>query len=151
VSTATLQVAKSRWRRPEPSGRTVLIAVTCLFLVVVLASPLQTYLNRRSSVSTSVKLQQQLKTQIAQLQQQTALWNDPAYVERQARVRLQYVRPGDTLYTVLGADGSANSASDAQVKAAASAHGPSWNAALWNSVVAAGADKAGADQASTSP
>jgi hypothetical protein len=106
----------------------------CLFLVVVLASPLQTYLNRRSSVAGSVRQQTQLQQQVADLQHQSALWNDPAYVERQARARLQYVRPGDTLYTVIG-DGAASDSAASEAKAVPAGRAPSWNAALWNSVL----------------
>ena len=38
---------------------------------------------------------------MAQLQKLKARWNDPAYVEEQARARLQYARPGDTVYVVV--------------------------------------------------
>lgn len=114
----------------------MMIAAMALFLLVILASPLQTYLGRRASVANSERQQQQLNAQVAQLQHQTAQWQDPAFVERQARVRLQYIRPGDTLYTVLNADGtprtSASTSSSAKVTRAG--HQPNWNATLWTSV-----------------
>jgi hypothetical protein len=112
-----------------------MITAMALFLVVVLASPLQTYLNRRDAVASSIHQQQQLNQQVAQLQHQSDQWNDPAFVEREARVRLQYVRPGDTLYTVLNADGTPKSSAKASsTSVTRTGHPPSWNSTLWASV-----------------
>ncbi len=100
------------WRRPgwahapKLTGRRMMVAAMALFLVVVLASPFQTYLSRRASVAASERQQQQLNAQLAELKHQSEQWQDPAFVARQARIRLQYIRPGDTLYTVLDAHGN---------------------------------------------
>lgn len=116
----------------------MVILAMALFLVVVLASPLQTYLNRRASLAASQKQQQRLAQQVDQLQQQSAQWNDPAYIEREARVRLQYVRPGDTLYTVLNPDGTPRSnAKSTSGSAKRSVHDGTWNGNLWSSVKSA--------------
>jgi hypothetical protein len=114
----------------------MMVAAMALFLVVVLASPFQTYLSRRASVAASERQQQQLNTQLAELKHQSEQWQDPAYVARQARIRLQYIRPGDTLYTVLDAHGNPI---EAPAPAAAEKvrkvdHRPSWNSLLWTSV-----------------
>jgi cell division protein FtsB len=123
-------------RRPRLTGRGMLVAAMALFLVVILASPFQTYLNRRASVASSERQQQQLNARVAQLQHETEQWNDPAFLERQARVRLQYIRPGDTLYTVLDANGNPLSppASAATEKVTRTGSRPSWNTTLWASV-----------------
>jgi cell division protein FtsB len=124
-----------RVRRPQLTGRNMMITAMALFLVVVLASPLQTYLNRRDSLAAARRQQQQLSQQVVQLQHQSDQWNDPAFVEREARIRLQYVRPGDTLYTVLNADGTARAASKPGSETTQrSAHQPSWSSTLWSSV-----------------
>jgi cell division protein FtsB len=122
--------------RPRLTGRGMLVAAMALFLVVILASPFQTYLNRRASVASSERQQQQLNARVAQLQHETEQWNDPAFLERQARVRLQYIRPGDTLYTVLDANGNPLSppASAATEKVTRTGSRPSWNTTLWASV-----------------
>jgi cell division protein FtsB len=138
----TVKLRGVRLRRPQLSGRSMMIAAMGLFLVVILASPLQTYLNRRDSVAASQRQQEQLKDHVAQLQQQTAQWNDPNYVERQARARLQYIRPGDTLYTVLNADGTPRpTPSSTTAQLARSGHQQSWNSTLWSSVQAADSAK----------
>jgi hypothetical protein len=121
----------------------MLITAMALFLVVLLASPLQTYLNRRDTLAGQRKEQTQLAQQVAALQQQTAQWSDPAFVEREARARLQYVRPGDTLYTVLNADGTARSAAKSNADVVPKTQQASWSSTLWSSVQEAdGVDKA---------
>jgi cell division protein FtsB len=130
-------MAAVRLRRPRLTGRTMMVAAMALFLVVILASPFQTYLSRRASVSTSQKQQRDLNQKVAQLQAQNDLWRDPAYVERQARARLQYIRPGDTLYTVLDAQGQPLKPAEptaAPAKVAKAERRPSWNSQLWSSV-----------------
>jgi cell division protein FtsB len=121
--------------RPQLTGRTMMIAAMTLFLVVILASPLQTYLTRRETMSQAVKQQQDLKDHVAQLQHERDQWNDPAYVQREARARLQYIKPGDTMYTVLNPDGTPRSdTSGAPEAVQRSGHRPSWNSTLWGSV-----------------
>ena len=121
---------------PKLTGRQMMVAAMALFLVVVLASPFQTYLSRRASVAASERQQQQLNARLAELEHQSAQWQDPAFVARQARIRLQYIRPGDTLYTVLDAHGNplGPPAQPAPEKVARADHRPSWNAVLWDSV-----------------
>jgi len=128
---------RARLRRPRLTGRTMLLAAMALLLVVILAPALQTYLNRRASVSSAAKQQRELAAKVAQLQGENNLWQDPAYVERQARARLQYIRPGDTLYSVLDAQGKPLTPSTPQAapaKVTGKSRLPTWNAALWSSV-----------------
>ncbi|GAA2171810.1 hypothetical protein GCM10009846_07140 [Agrococcus versicolor] len=62
-----------------------------------------------------------LQAQVAQQEQsvddlgdEVAQWDDPAYIEAQARDRLFYVYPGETAYVVIDDRGPAESAEDAQ-------------------------------------
>ena len=123
-------------RLPRLTGRRMMVAAMALFLVVVLASPFQTYLSRRASVASSVRQQQQLNAHLAELRHESEQWQDPGFVARQARIRLQYIQPGDTLYTVLDAHGDPIEppASAATEKVARAGHRPSWNSTLWTSV-----------------
>jgi cell division protein FtsB len=125
-----------RTGRPRLTGRTMMVAAMALFLVVILASPFQTYLNRRASVAGAARQQRAIAARVAQLQAENDLWRDPAYVERQARVRLQYIRPGDTLYTVLNAQGQPLQPAEPAAPAAkvTSTRQAAWNAMLWSSV-----------------
>ena len=134
---AVQRIGRPDWlRMPKLTGRRMMVAAMVLFLAVVLASPFQTYLSRRASVASSERQEQQLNAHLAELQREAEQWQDPAFVAREARIRLQYVRPGDTLYTVLNAQGQPLEApaSAATEKVAQSNHRPSWNSTLWNSV-----------------
>lgn len=65
---------------------------------------LRAYLQQRAeyaALSERITLQEQ---SIGQLQAQLKQWDDPAYVEQQARDRLKFVRPGETSYQVIGAE-----------------------------------------------
>ena len=121
----------------------MLVSAMALFLLIILASPFQTYLSRRASVANSQRQQQQLAAHVAQLQAEASQWKDPAYIERQARVRLQYIRPGDTLYTVLNSAGQPleTPAPATGSKVVRTGHQPSWNSTLWSSVSVADSTK----------
>jgi cell division protein FtsB len=137
MTSPALGRTRIRLRRPRLTGRTMMVAAMALFLVVILASPFQTYLGRRASVAGSERQQRELAARVAQLQAQNNLWQDPAYVERQARVRLQYIRPGDTLYTVLNAQGQPlepASGPAEPAKVVKTGRQPSWNTVLWSSI-----------------
>lgn len=137
ASSGTVGGARVRLKRPRFTGRTMMVAAMALFLLVILAPAFQTYLNRRASVANSEKQQRELAAKVAQLQGQNDLWKDPAYVERQARVRLQYIRPGDTLYTVLDAQGQPLAPATPEAppaKVTKADRTPAWNTMLWSSV-----------------
>ena len=127
-------------KRPPTTRRTrytaraaVLLLVFCA-LVLALAYPLQQYVAQNSQLS---KLQQQNDDQrkhVAQLQQQLSDWQDPAYVEIQARLRLHFVLPGETGLTLRGA-APATSGPDGPPNPAGA--DTSWYGQLWNSVATA--------------
>jgi cell division protein FtsB len=84
------------------------------------------------------KIAQQRAT-VAALQLEKRQWNDPAYVEQQARQRLKFVRVGDKSFTVI--DGEAATVPTGGARIAAPAQGPAtgvpWYGQLWQSVVIA--------------
>ncbi|MEP6981880.1 MAG: septum formation initiator family protein [Nakamurella sp.] len=111
------------------------IAVFGLVLAVVvvsLAYPLKNYLAQRADLAAAVEQQHQLDQRIAELQIQQAALDDPNYITAEAKRRLQYVKPGDTVYVVqapaLDAAGSAAAGS-----ANAAPSGP-WYATLWDTL-----------------
>jgi cell division protein FtsB len=126
-----------RIRRPV-TGRALVLGGVVVLLVVLLASPLHRYLAARSALQQSEQQRTTSQQQLQQLQQQNNQLSDPAYIEQQARIRLQYAMPGDTVYTVVhpgqqsGIDSSAGK-STGQTKVP----GDTWNRRLWGSVRAA--------------
>ena len=74
------------------------------------------------------------------LQHQLALWKDPLYVERQARARLQYARPGDTVYEVVNPKNVIEDPSRQQDAPVATTAGPtSWQTRAWTTLQVADA------------
>jgi len=75
-------------------------------LVVSYASSLKAYLQQRHDIdSLKSQIVEREKT-IADLQDQKDRWNDPAYIEEQAREKFGYVMPGETAYVALDANGN---------------------------------------------
>ena len=91
--------------RSRLTGRAAVLVLVMAVLTVSYASSLRAYLQQRSHIND-------LKSQIAlheanidTLESEKDRWEDPAYVEQQARQRLGYVMPGEKTYLVLGEDG----------------------------------------------
>jgi cell division protein FtsB len=91
--------------RSRLTGRAAILVLVVAVLTVSYASSMRAFLQQRSHINT-------LKTQIADreasieaLESEKRRWDDPAYVEQQARQRLGYVMPGERTYLVLDQNG----------------------------------------------
>jgi hypothetical protein len=82
----------------------VLVLVLAV-LMVSYASSLRAYLQQRSHINDLKSSIAQHEANIDALETEKDRWNDPAYLEQQARLRLGYVKPGEKTYLVLGEDG----------------------------------------------
>lgn len=126
------------------------IAALGLALCVValsLAYPLRGYLAQQSAERAAVAQQAALQQQIEDLQAQQAALEDPTFIKAEAKRRLQYVSPGDTVYVVkvpassappadvpgdsddTGGAGSTNGSGAAAPEAAP------WYSSLWDTLV----------------
>ena len=89
----------------------VLIGVIVLF-VVVLAPSLRTLIQQQEQIAQKQEQVASQKADVAAKRKDVARWDDPAYIEAQARDRLLYVYPGEESYLVMGATtGTSSSAS----------------------------------------
>ncbi len=88
-----------------------------------LAYPLRNYLGQQGAERAAVAEQHQLEDQIADLEAQQAALQDPAYIKAEAKRRLQYVSPGDTVY-VVKVPAPASTATPAPNDAGAGSSGP---------------------------
>lgn len=135
-------MARRRGPGTNLTGRALVLGVVLVLLALVLASPLQRYLRQRDSLAQARHQQVSVSAQVAQLGRLKANWADPTYIEQQARARLQYARPGDTVYVVIGAQSSAREASADQAKPATSTSGQStWQTRAWTSLQVADAGR----------
>ena len=117
-----------------------MLAAVVVLLVVVLAAPLHRYLSSRSAVEQAEQQRRRSQSQLAELRQQLAQSRDPAYIEQQARSRLQYAMPGDTVYVVVTPGHEPNLSPDKQEDTApVRVPGGTWNQRLWGSVLTADA------------
>ncbi len=82
----------------------VLFAVVAA-LGVTLTQGLRVYFSQAQEIA---EVRAQIETQRAEIERindELTRWDDPAYVEAQARERLGWVMPGETGYRVIGLDG----------------------------------------------
>ncbi|MBO8196677.1 septum formation initiator family protein, partial [Streptomyces oryzae] len=93
-------------RKGRLTGRAALLALVVCSLVVALAYPTRQYVTQRSEIADQRRQAEQARAEVERLREQRARWRDPAYVERQAREHLHYVRPGETGYIMR--DGTAD-------------------------------------------
>lgn len=110
------------------------------FLAVILAPTLRAYIHQRSEISALEQQIAQQKSTVKTLSQEKQDWQDPHYVEQQARERLKFVMPGDKQYTTITGDKPADATSPesgiASVPDDVRAHRP-WYGEMWESVVIA--------------
>jgi len=78
---------------------TILGLVLCAVALSV-AFPFKNYVQQRTELAQAVVAQQDLEQQRDELQARKDALNDPDYVAAEARRRLQYVTPGDTVFVV---------------------------------------------------
>jgi cell division protein FtsB len=126
--------------RANLTARALALVVVVLVLTISYATSLRIYFSQAHEIATTKAEIAQSQASIDDLQGQISRWNDPAYVAAQARERLGWLVPGETGYTVVGADGkplgggltldSSNTAEPEQPQAM-------WWDRMWGSVKAA--------------
>ena len=87
------------------TGRAAVLVLVLAVLTVSYASSLKAYLQQRQHIADLKQQIAQSEADIDSLEREKARWNDPAYVQSQARERFGYLMPGETSYVVLGEDG----------------------------------------------
>ncbi|YAL82747.1 FtsB family cell division protein [Dermacoccaceae bacterium W4C1] len=112
-----------------------------VFLTVLLFPTLRNYLSQRDQIeSLNSQVSQQRKDYDA-LQKQRARWDDPTYVQQQARERLGFAKPGEKAYIVVDDTGKKQNAQAEGVEGvqkAPAAASRAWYGQIWGSAVSAG-------------
>ncbi len=75
-------------------------------LTVSYASSMRAYLQQRAHISDLKADIAERETSINDLEREKRRWQDPAYVEAQARAHFGYLMPGETGFVVLDAKGN---------------------------------------------
>lgn len=96
---------RQRPGQPTAAVRLVVLVTALGVLLISGAASLQIYFRQQRQIAelrTSIVERQQA---IEDLDHQVKQWDDPAFVEQQARERFGWVMPGETGYRVIGPDG----------------------------------------------
>lgn len=97
---------KKAGRRSSLTTRAVALAVVILMLTISYANSLRIYFAQSHQVAATKAEIADRQARIGQLQTELDRWNDPAFVELQARARLGWVVPGEIGFNVVDADGN---------------------------------------------
>lgn len=129
--------------------RILALLFTCAIAVIILAGPLQDFFAQQEEKRVLNAQLAESKAELESLQQQVDLWNDPSYVQAQARKRLGFVMPGQTLYYVSGNLASADDEQKQTEEARAIAlrrKAMPFYVGLWKSIEIAGTAELGSDE-----
>lgn len=121
------------------TARAIALTVVLLILTISYATSLRIYFSQAHEISATKTEIAERQQRIRDLQGELARWDDEAYVKTQARERLGWVVPGETGYTVVGADGKplGGGAQISAEEGTAEQPQDSWWSKLWGSVEAA--------------
>src|SRR5437764_7538744 len=136
---ASVEAAAVRRRRTTLTARAAVLALALASVALAVALPFKIWLAQRGEISSLQAQTHAQQQHVEALQRQEQQWQDPAYVERQARLRLHYVMPGEKAYIVLGRP-KPKAAAKSAAPAAPAVTGP-WYSRLWQTVQTAGASQ----------
>lgn len=133
-----------RLSAPQPrrfTGRATVLFAVLIALALAYTYPVRVYLDQQADIERMEASQADQRKRIEDLSAEAAKWQDPAYIESQARERFFMGKPGETLLVVLSdPEGAAKDAGRGAKPASPKAPDP-WYDTLWSSVQAANADK----------
>jgi cell division protein FtsB len=96
------ETAPGQWLRSlRLSGFTFVMLSVLVLATVVLAPSLRTLVEQQNQLAELRQAVEDRKDAVSDLESDIARWDDPAYIEAQARDRLVYVYPGDYTYLVI--------------------------------------------------
>ena len=133
------QSVRAGWVRSIRFSWFTIATLTILVLtVVVLAPSLRIFVQQQQQIAQLRAHVEAQKDGVEDLQGERARWDDPSYVEAQARERLNYVYPGKTSFLVID-DGQTIATNDGQpISAHVEATQVDWVRTLLSSILTAG-------------
>jgi len=126
--------------RARLTGRAAVLFLVAGLLVVAYAWPVRAYWRERATLAQLHAADAAAAASTAALQAQVTRWEDPAFVQAQARARLHYVLPGEVGYTILlPAAPSAAAPAGQPARAVPTGPGAPWYDQVWTTVARAAA------------
>ena len=127
------------WLREfRPSGFALGVLSLVVGALVVLAPSLKNFVEQRQEIARLEEAVREAQADVDELEAEIARWDDPAYIEAQARDRLYYVFPGDRSYLVVGDDGLLEPSDDLPISDQIQTTRVDWLRSLLGSVYEAG-------------
>ncbi len=115
------------------------LLLVLLVLAISYASSLKAFLQQRDALATARAQIAESTQALDDLEKQKARFDDPEYVEQQARSRFGWLMPGEVGFTVLGPDGKpVGKGPELPDASPTSAAQTEWYSTLWTSVERAG-------------
>src|ERR1700712_857051 len=124
---------QSEQRLGSAARRAAILAAVVCVLTLTIAGPVRTYFAQRTEMKQLSDAEVQLRTQIADPEQQKVKLGDPVYIAAQARERLGFVMPGDIPYQVQLPPGEALPPAPGQQLAPTASTDP-WYTSLWKTI-----------------
>lgn len=122
-------VASPATSLPTPTtGRTAVLVSVAVLLVLMLAVPVRAWFAQRAQIATLEAQIIAAQNDLGDLRDQQKQWKDPQFIERQARERLNYGRPGEVPLVVITPEGPVEPQKPGAPKAR------TWYEKLWVSV-----------------
>ncbi|WP_322763281.1 septum formation initiator family protein [Frankia sp. Cr2] len=116
---------------------TLLVVVICV-LILTLAYPWRLYLQQQSQLNELAAQNVDQRKRVEALKTAVAGYDDPEWTRDEARTRLHFTQPGETVYLV----SAAVPTSAAPAPGAAATEAP-WFSRLWSDTVGAGQSSVG--------
>ncbi len=139
--------AATPWFRSlQVSGFTVAVFVLIVAALVILAPSLRLLVEQQQEIAALEQRVIEQQAVVDQLQTEIDRWQDPAYIEAQARDRLLYVYPGDISYLVIDDGLTPDSGGGTPISDEIQSTRIDWTRALLSSIVTAGLTDLPADQ-----
>lgn len=141
------QSAPEHWlRNIRVSGFAVIMLGLLVLAIVVLAPNLKIYLEQRQQVAQLEAAVQRQHDSVDQLTADLARWDDPAYIEAEARDRLFFMYPGESTYLVIDDTGQSVTTQQAPITDRILTTRVDWLAGLLGSAFTAGLTDAPPDE-----
>jgi cell division protein FtsB len=124
---------QSEQRFGSAARRAAILAAVICVLTLTIAGPVRTYFAQRTEMKQLQATEEQLRTQIADLEEQKVKLGDPVFIAAQARERLGFVMPGDIPYQVQLPANAAVPGTPGGEPAKANPDQP-WYTSLWHTI-----------------
>lgn len=147
VALPTMESAPERWlRNIRLSGFTLTMLAIVVLAVVVLAPSLKLLVEQQQDIARLQQVVGEKQDSVDDLGNEVARWQDPAYIEAEARDRLLYVYPGEFSYLVTDVDDTPTTANGAPISDSIQTTQVDWMSSLMSSVFTAGLSDAVPDE-----